>query len=98
MNEETLLAGLGLDFEILDSGCCGLAGSFGYEADHYGISMQIGERALLPAVRAAAADTLVVADGFSCRQQIVHATGRRALHIAQLLQIALHENGQTRET
>jgi FAD/FMN-containing dehydrogenase/Fe-S oxidoreductase len=97
-NEETLLAGLGLDFEILDSGCCGLAGSFGYEADHYGISMQIGERALLPAVRAAAADTLVVADGFSCRQQIVHATGRRALHIAQLLQIALHANGQTRET
>jgi FAD/FMN-containing dehydrogenase/Fe-S oxidoreductase len=97
-NEETLLAGLGLDFEILDSGCCGLAGSFGYEADHYGISMQIGERALLPAVRAAAADTLVVADGFSCRQQIVHATGRRALHIAQLLQIALHTNGQTRET
>jgi FAD/FMN-containing dehydrogenase/Fe-S oxidoreductase len=97
-NEETLLAGLGLDFEILDSGCCGLAGSFGYEADHYGISMQIGERVLLPAVRAAAADTLVVADGFSCRQQIVHATGRRALHIAQLLQIALHANGQTRET
>jgi FAD/FMN-containing dehydrogenase/Fe-S oxidoreductase len=97
-NEETLLAGLGLDFEILDSGCCGLAGSFGYEADHYGISMQIGERALLPAVRAAAADTLVVADGFSCRQQIVHATGRRALHIAQLLQIALHANGQTGET
>jgi FAD/FMN-containing dehydrogenase/Fe-S oxidoreductase len=97
-SEETLLAGLGLDFEILDSGCCGLAGSFGYEADHYGISMQIGERALLPAVRAAAADTLVVADGFSCRQQIVHATGRRPLHIAQLLQIALHANGQTRET
>jgi FAD/FMN-containing dehydrogenase/Fe-S oxidoreductase len=97
-NEETLLAGLGLDFEILDSGCCGLAGSFGYEADHYDISMQIGERALLPAVRAAGADTLVVADGFSCRQQIVHATGRRALHIAQLLQIALHANGQGRET
>jgi Fe-S oxidoreductase len=88
-NEEKLLAGLGLDFEILDSGCCGLAGSFGYEADHYDISMQIGERMLLPAVRAAAESTLVIADGFSCRQQIAHATDRRALHIAQVLQIAL---------
>jgi Fe-S oxidoreductase len=90
-SEEKLLAALGLDFEILDSGCCGLAGSFGYEADHYDISMQIGERALLPAVRAADADTLVVADGFSCRQQIAHATGRRALHTAEVLQQALRE-------
>jgi Fe-S oxidoreductase len=90
-NEEKLLAGLGLEFEILDSGCCGLAGSFGYEADHYDISMQIGERALLPAVRAVDPDTLVVADGFSCRQQIAHATGRRALHTAEVLQQALRE-------
>jgi FAD/FMN-containing dehydrogenase/Fe-S oxidoreductase len=86
-----VLAGLGLDFQILDSGCCGLAGSFGYEADHYDISMQIGERALLPAVRSAPPDALLVADGFSCRQQITHATGRRALHLAEVLQLALRE-------
>jgi FAD/FMN-containing dehydrogenase/Fe-S oxidoreductase len=88
---EHVLSGLGLGFETLDSGCCGLAGSFGYEADHYDISMQIGERVLLPAVREAPPDTLVVADGFSCRQQIAHATGRRALHLAEVLQLALRE-------
>jgi FAD/FMN-containing dehydrogenase/Fe-S oxidoreductase len=96
-SEEKLLAGLGLDFQILDSGCCGLAGSFGYEADHYDISMQIGERMLLPAVRAAAESTLVIADGFSCRQQIAHATDRRALHIAQVLQIALRDGDVSEE-
>jgi FAD/FMN-containing dehydrogenase/Fe-S oxidoreductase len=86
---ESLLAQMGLDLELLDSGCCGLAGSFGYEAEHYEISMQIGERVLLPAVRDVSSDTLVIADGFSCRQQIAHATGRSALHIAQVLQLAL---------
>jgi len=85
--EETLLPGA----EILDSGCCGLAGSFGYEADHYGISMQIGELRLLPLVRAAPEDALVLADGFSCRQQIAHGTGRRALHLAQVLQAGLRQ-------
>jgi FAD/FMN-containing dehydrogenase/Fe-S oxidoreductase len=88
---EHVLSEVGLSFETLDSGCCGLAGSFGYEADHYELSMQIGERVLLPAVRAAPPDTLVVADGFSCRQQIAHATGRRALHLAEVLQLALRE-------
>jgi FAD/FMN-containing dehydrogenase/Fe-S oxidoreductase len=90
-NEEQLLTALGLDFEILDSGCCGLAGSFGYEAEHYDISMQIGERVLLPAARAAPEDMLLIADGFSCRQQIAHGTGRRALHVAEVLQLALRE-------
>jgi Fe-S oxidoreductase len=90
---ERLLARAGLDFESLDSGCCGLAGSFGYEADHYEISMQIGERVLLPAVRNAPSDALVVADGFSCREQIAHATGRRALHLAEVLRMALREEG-----
>jgi Fe-S oxidoreductase len=90
---ERLLARAGLDFESLDSGCCGLAGSFGYEADHYEISMQIGERVLLPAVRSTPPETLVVADGFSCREQIAHATGRRALHLAEVLQLALREGG-----
>jgi FAD/FMN-containing dehydrogenase/Fe-S oxidoreductase len=88
---ERLLARVGLEFETPDSGCCGLAGSFGYEADHYEISMQIGERVLLPAVRQSRPDVLVVADGFSCRQQIEHATGRHALHLAEVLQLALRE-------
>ena len=90
---ERVLAAVGLDFEILDSGCCGLAGSFGYEAGHYDISMRIGERVLLPAVRAAAPEALVIADGFSCRQQIAHGTGRRALHLAEVLELALQEQG-----
>jgi FAD/FMN-containing dehydrogenase/Fe-S oxidoreductase len=91
---ERVLARLGLDHESLDSGCCGLAGSFGYEARHYDISMQIGERVLLPAVRSASQDVLVVADGFSCREQIAHATGRRALHLAEVLRLALREGAR----
>jgi Fe-S oxidoreductase len=93
---EHLLTRLGVDFETLDAGCCGLAGSFGYEADHYDISMQIGERVLLPAVRESSPDTLVVADGFSCREQIAHATGRRALHLAEVLQLAPREEASGR--
>ncbi len=89
--ERSLLDRLGLDAQLLDSGCCGLAGSFGYEGgDAYRVSMKAGERTLLPAVRAADSDTLIVADGFSCRTQIAHGTGRRALHTAQVLQQALH--------
>jgi Fe-S oxidoreductase len=76
----------GLDVTFLDSGCCGLAGSFGFEARHYDVSMACGELALLPAVREAGNETLVLADGFSCRNQIAHGTGRLALHLAQLLQ------------
>jgi FAD/FMN-containing dehydrogenase/Fe-S oxidoreductase len=93
--EANLLAKMGLDFEILDSGCCGMAGSFGFEAEHYDVSIAIGERVLLPAVRKASADTLIVADGFSCRQQIEQTTGRRALHLAEVLQMALHASGRT---
>ncbi|HET7871086.1 MAG TPA: FAD-linked oxidase C-terminal domain-containing protein, partial [Terriglobales bacterium] len=90
-NEQELLRRLGLDFQVLDSGCCGMAGSFGFEADKYEVSRQIGERVLLPAVRAAAEDTLIIADGFSCFQQIQAFTGREPLHIAQILQMAIHE-------
>jgi hypothetical protein len=68
-----------------------MAGSFGFEADKYQLSEEIGERVLLPAVRAAPASTLVIADGFSCREQIAQNTDRRALHTAQVLQLALHE-------
>jgi Fe-S oxidoreductase len=75
--------------EEVDSGCCGMAGSFGYEAEHYAISLQMAERRLLPAVRAAGAATIVVAAGVSCRQQIAHGAGRPALHPAQMLRDAL---------
>jgi Fe-S oxidoreductase len=66
-----------------------MAGSFGYEAEHYEISVQMGEAALLPAVRAAEAGTLIVADGTSCRTQIRDATGRDAMHVARVLDLAL---------
>lgn len=69
----------------VDSGCCGMAGSFGYEAEHYDISLAMGQRRLLPAVEAAAEDTTIVAAGVSCRQQIKHGTGRQALHPAEVL-------------
>lgn len=82
---------MGLDALLLDSGCCGMAGSFGYEAQKYDISMKCGERVLLPAIRNAHRDTILIADGFSCRSQIEDATSRRGLHIAQVLQMALHE-------
>jgi Fe-S oxidoreductase len=75
----------------LDAGCCGMAGSFGYEKEHYEISRLIGEQRLFPAIRQADADTVVVASGFSCRQQIQHFTGRTALHPAQLLRSLLPE-------
>jgi Fe-S oxidoreductase len=78
----------GIDAARLDSGCCGLAGNFGFEAGHYEVSMACAEQALLPAVRNADPDTLVLADGFSCRTQIAQAdTGRRALHLAEALRI-----------
>jgi FAD/FMN-containing dehydrogenase/Fe-S oxidoreductase len=76
----------GLRAQELDAGCCGMAGAFGYGAERFDISRAIGERALLPAVRASAADTLVVADGFACREQIRHfCLERKPLHLAQLL-------------
>jgi len=79
----------GLDLQAIDSSCCGMAGNFGYEAEHYEASMQMGEAALLPAVRQAPADALVVADGTSCRHQIADGAGRGALHAARLLELAL---------
>jgi hypothetical protein len=83
-------------FEILDSGCCGLAGSWGFEEDKYDLSMQIGERRLLPAAHNAGMDTILMADGFSCKTQIEHATDRRALHTAQVIKMAFdHGTGGT---
>ena len=80
---------MGLDAEALDSGCCGMAGAFGFERDHYEISLKIGERRLLPAAREAANDTLLIADGFSCKTQIEQRTDRRALHTAQVIRMAM---------
>jgi Fe-S oxidoreductase len=80
-----LLERLGADFEILDSGCCGMAGSFGFEEDKYDVSVKCAERVLLPAVKRASADTLVVTNGFSCRAQIEQLAGQRPLHVAELL-------------
>lgn len=81
----------GLEFEIVDASCCGMSGSFGLEAEHADISRRMGELALLPAVRAAAPETLLVADGFSCRHQIAEGSGRQAVHVAELLAAALDE-------
>jgi Fe-S oxidoreductase len=91
--EQELLKRTGLDFQVLDAGCCGMAGSFGFEAEKYEVSVQIGERVLLPAVRRAASDTLIIADGFSCYEQIEGLAGRTALHIAEVLQMAIREQG-----
>jgi Fe-S oxidoreductase len=73
----------------LDAGCCGMAGSFGYEKEHYEISRLVGEQRLFPAVRQVDADTVIVAPGFSCRLQIEHFTGRKAIHPAMLLRSLL---------
>ncbi|MBI4493924.1 MAG: FAD-binding oxidoreductase [Chloroflexi bacterium] len=89
--EEAVLAKMGLDYQVLDAGCCGMAGAFGFERAHYEVGLRAGERVLLPAVRTAAKDALIVADGFSCREQIAQTTNRRALHLAQVLQMALRE-------
>jgi FAD/FMN-containing dehydrogenase/Fe-S oxidoreductase len=93
MDSETeLLKRLGVDATLLDTGCCGMAGSFGFEAgEKYRVSMAIGELDVLPKVRRAAADALVIADGFSCREQIQGSTTRRALHVAEVARMAIAE-------
>jgi FAD/FMN-containing dehydrogenase/Fe-S oxidoreductase len=83
--EPALLAAMGLEVETLDAGCCGMAGPFGFERDKYELSVALAERRLLPAVRAAAPGTLIVADGFSCREQLRQLGGVRALHVAEVL-------------
>jgi Fe-S oxidoreductase len=89
--EMRLFAAMGLDVEAPDTGCCGMAGAFGFERAHYDVSMTVGERVLLPAVRAADPTTIVVADGFSCREQVAQTTDRQALHPAQVIKMALDD-------
>jgi Fe-S oxidoreductase len=86
--ERDVFAALGLDVEHPASGCCGMAGSFGFEADKYALSVACGEREILPAVRRASEQTLILADGFSCRTHIEQGTGRVALHLAEALKLA----------
>jgi len=91
--ERRVLDRLGLDYQIMPSGCCGMAGSFGFERDKYDLSMKAAERVMLPRVRTAAANTLVLANGFSCREQIEQATSRATLHIAELMARQSELNG-----
>ncbi|NVK59038.1 MAG: FAD-binding oxidoreductase, partial [Rhodobacteraceae bacterium] len=83
---ETVLRGVpGLDVRMIESSCCGMSGAFGYAAENYEVSMKMGEAALLPAVREAAPDALIVADGTSCRHQIHDGAAREAIHVARVL-------------
>ena len=85
---ESLIRKMGAELQSLDSGCCGMAGPFGFERDKYSIAQAAGERVLLPAVRQASLDTIIVSDGFSCREQILQSTGRRAFHLAEAISLA----------
>ncbi len=90
--EKRVLDRTGLDYRVLEeSGCCGMAGAFGFEADKYDVSIAVGERVLLPAVRSAPTDTLMVANGFSCREQIRQTTGRDVRHLAEVLALAVEQ-------
>jgi Fe-S oxidoreductase len=93
--EQDLYRKMKLNCKIIDSGCCGMAGSFGYERGrHYDVSVAAGELVLLPKVRKAPADAFIIADGFSCREQILQQTGRKPMHTAEVLRLALRQ-GQT---
>lgn len=91
-DEIELLQKMELDITHPETGCCGMAGGFGFEAgEKYEVSIKCGERALLPALRTISAETLLIADGFSCREQVRQATGRTPMHLAQVIQMGIHE-------
>jgi Fe-S oxidoreductase len=91
--EVAVLKKMELDYELIDSGCCGMAGSFGFEREKYDVSVQVGERVLLPKIRQADKDTLIITNGFSCQQQIEQLTGRESLHLAEVLRMAIQQHG-----
>jgi FAD/FMN-containing dehydrogenase/Fe-S oxidoreductase len=95
-SETALLERLGLAYVMPESGCCGMSGAFGFDRDKYQVSMKIGERELLPAVRQADADTLIIANGYSCREQIAQGTGRTSMHIAEVVKLAMAPSMATR--
>ena len=96
--EKLLLEDMGLKLETPEFGCCGMAGSFGFEKKKYDISLKCGERALLPAVRETEADTLIIADGFSCKEQISQLADRTALHTAEVIQLALRSGAKSKSS
>ena len=96
-HESSFLAKLGLELTVPETGCCGMAGSFGFEeGDRYEVSVRCGERVLFPVVRQANPETLIIADGFSCREQIRQGTEREALHSVQVLQMALRQSAMAK--
>lgn len=95
--EIELLERMGIAYEVPEPGCCGMAGAFGFEKEKYDVSMTIGERTLLPTLRRAPADRMIVADGFSCREQARHGAGRTPLHLVEVIQLALHQEDLARE-
>lgn len=95
--EQQVMEKMGLDYEMLDTGCCGLAGSFGFEDEHYDISMQVGEHRFFPIMRDAEKDTILIADGFSCKTQLEQGSDRRALHIAQVIKMAMEKGARGAE-
>ena len=88
--EMALLKRLGISAHSVETGCCGMAGAFGFNPRHYDVSVKAGEAALLPAVRAADEHTMIVASGYSCREQIAQLTDRDALHVAEVVALALN--------
>src|SRR5438552_3125461 len=88
-DEESVLQRMGIEYEMPAPGCCGMAGAFGFEKEKYDVSIAIGELELLPAVRQAPADYLIIADGFSCREQISQCTGHHAIHLAEAIQMSM---------
>lgn len=89
-DEEKILKEMQIECETPEEGCCGMAGAFGFEkGEHYDVSIKCGEHKLLPAVREADDETLIIADGFSCREQITQKTERELLHLAQIIQMGL---------
>jgi Fe-S oxidoreductase len=87
-SDARLLAWMGIEAEILNAGCCGLAGSFGFNKNNHELSMRIAEQKLMPAIRAADLNTLLITNGFSCREQIRQATGRRSFNITEVVAMA----------
>jgi Fe-S oxidoreductase len=87
--EKKIMDRLGLDYEIMQSGCCGMAGSFGFESAKYDVSMRAAERIMLPRIRAADRNCLILADGFSCREQIEQGSGRKTRHLAEVVAAAI---------
>jgi Fe-S oxidoreductase len=90
-NEERVLHKMSIDYEVVEPGCCGMAGAFGFEREKYDVSRAIGERAFLPAMRDAGDEVLLIADGFSCREQARQGAGRTPLHLAEVIQLGLHQ-------